>query len=151
MLPIAIAIGGAIAWLSERRKRKADVKSVEVNNRQGEATAMTGMQAVYDTLVDDVKIQFAELRLESKNLKDQLVEVNANYMKSQKEISELRNKLSDAEKEISELRKRLSGAENERVELTNKVHDLEAQNANLKSELEKYQKELKIYRKENKK
>ena len=151
VLAILIAAGGAIAWINERKKRKADVKSVEVNNRQGEATAMTGMQAVYDTLVEDVKIQFAELRLESKNLKDQIAEDNANYLKSQKEISELRNKLSDAEKEISELRKQLSGAETERVELTNKVHDLEAQNANLKSELEKYQKELKLYRKENKK
>ena len=35
VLAILIAAGGAIAWINERKKRKADVKSVEVNNRQG--------------------------------------------------------------------------------------------------------------------
>ena len=59
--------------------------------------------------------------------------------------------MEENDKEVAELRKQLSGAETERVELTNKVHDLETQNTQLKQELERYQKELKLYRKENNK
>ena len=121
MLPIMIAIGGAIAWLSERRKRKADIASVEVVTAQGNAEVFQKMRNSYNEFVLDLNTRLDELRNENAELK----------------------------KEVAELRKRLSGAETERVELTNKVHDLETQNTRLKQELEKYQKELKLYRKEN--
>ena len=123
VLSILIAAGGAIAWLSERRKRKADIAGVEVVTAQGNAEVFQKMRNSYNEFVLDLNTRLDELRSENEVLK----------------------------KEIAELRKRLSGAETERVELTNKVHDLEAQNAELKLELEKYQKELKLYRKENKK
>ena len=123
VLSILIAAGGAIAWLSERRKRKADIAGVEVVTAQGNAEVFQKMRNSYNEFVLDLNTRLDELRNENAELK----------------------------KGIAELRKRLSGAETERVELTNKVHDLEAQNAELKSELEKYQKELKLYRKENKK
>lgn len=123
MLPIAIAIGGAIAWLSERHKRKADIASVEVVTAQGNAEVFQKMRNSYNEFVLDLNARLDELRNENAELKE----------------------------EIAELRKQLSGAETERVELVNKVHDLEAQNTELKLELEKYQKELKLYRKENKK
>ena len=123
MLPIVIAIGGAIAWLSERRKRKADIASVEVVTAQGNAEVFQKMRNSYNEFVQDLNTRLDELRNENAELK----------------------------KEVAELRKRLSGAETDRVELTNKVHDLETQNTRLKQELEKYQKELKLYRKENNK
>ena len=123
MLPIVIAIGGAIAWLSERRKRKADIASVEVVTAQGNAEVFQKMRNSYNEFVLDLNTRLDELRNENAELK----------------------------KEVAELRKQLSGADKERVELTSKVHDLEAQNAHLKQELEKYQKELKLYRKENNK
>src|SRR5574344_884357 len=123
MLPIAIAIGGAVAWLSERRKRKADIAGVEVVKAQGNAEVFQKMRNSYNEFVLDLNTRLDELRRENAELR----------------------------KEVSELRRQLSGAETERVELTNKVHELEAQNAELKLELEKYQKELKLYRKETKK
>ena len=122
LLPIAIAIGGAIAWLSERRKRKADIAGVEVITAQGNAEVFQKMRNSYNEFVLDLNARLDELRNENAELKE----------------------------EIAELRKQLSGAETERVELVNKVHDLEAQNTELKAELEKYQKELKLYRKETK-
>ena len=123
VLSILIAAGGAIAWLSERRKRKADIAGVEVVTAQGNAEVFQKMRNSYNEFVLDLNTR----------------------------LDELRNENAELNKEIAELRKRLSGAETDRVELTNKVHDLEAQNAELKLELEKYQKELKLYRKENKK
>ena len=134
MLPIAIAIGGAIAWITESRKRKAEIKGVEVINKQGEATAMQGMQSVYDKFVEDVRNQIAELRAENEDLRS--------------EVAELKRAKTALQAEIAEVKKQ---AEIERKELTNKVHDLEAQNTELKLELDKYQKELKLYRKETKK
>ena len=123
MLPIAIAIGGAIAWITESRKRKAEIKGVEVTTEQGNAEVFQKMRNSYVEFITDINARLDELQKENADLK----------------------------KEIAELRKKLVGADMERVELTNKVHDLEAQNAELRQELEKYQKELKLLRKETKK
>ena len=123
MLPIAIAIGGAVAWFTESRKRKAEIKSVEVTTEQGNAEVFQKMRSSYVEFISDINARLDELQKENADLK----------------------------KEVAELRKKLIGVDAERVELTNKVHDLEAQNTELKLELEKYQKELKLYRKETKK
>ena len=123
MLPIAIAIGGAIAWITESRKRKAEVKGVEVTTEQGNAEVFQKMRSSYIEFISDINARLDELQKENADLK----------------------------KEVAELRKRLVGSDAERIELVNKVHDLEAQNTELRAELEKYQKELKLYRKETKK
>lgn len=120
LLPIAIAIGGAIAWVAEKKKRKAEIDSVVVTNKQGEATALQGMQSVYDKFVEDVKTQIAELRTENAALRT----------------------------EIAEVKKQ---AEKERKELISEVNDLKEKNMALMAEIEKYVKELKLYRKETKK
>lgn len=122
MLPIAIAIGSAIAWLSERRKRKAEIKGVEMTTEQGNAEVFQKMRSSYVEFISDINARLDELQKENAVLK----------------------------KEVAELRKRLVGSDAERIELVNKVHDLEAQNTELRAELEKYKKELKLYRKETK-
>ena len=123
MLPIAIAIGSAIAWLSERRKRKAEINGVEMTTEQGNAEVFQKMRSSYVEFISDINARLDELQKENAVLK----------------------------KEVAELRKRLVGSDAERIELVNKVHDLEAQNTELRAELEKYKKELKLYRKETKK
>ena len=123
MLPIAIAIGSAIAWLSERRKRKAEINGVEMTTEQGNAEVFQKMRSSYVEFISDINARLDELQKENAVLK----------------------------KEVAELRKRLVGSDAERIELVNKVHDLEAQNTELRAELEKYKNELKLYRKETKK
>ena len=123
MLPIAIAIGSAIAWLSERRKRKAEINGVEMTTEQGNAEVFQKMRSSYVEFISDINARLDELQKENAVLK----------------------------KEVAELRKRLVGSDAERIELVNKVHDLEAQNTELRAELEKYKKELILYRKETKK
>ena len=123
MLPIAIAIGSAIAWLSERRKRKAEIKGVEMTTEQGNAEVFQKMRSSYVEFISDINARLDELQKENAVLK----------------------------KEVAELRKRLVGSDAERIELVNKVHDLEAQNTELRAELEKYKNELKLYKKETKK
>ena len=120
LLPIAIAIGGAVAWFTEKKKRKAEIDSVVVTNKQGEATALQGMQSVYDKFVEDVKKQITELRAENASLRSEIAEVKRQ-------------------------------AEKERKELTSEVNDLKEKNMALMAEIEKYVKELKLYRKETKK
>ena len=123
MLPIAIAIGSAIAWLSERRKRKAEIKGVEMTTEQSNAEVFQKMRSSYVEFISDINARLDELQKENAVLK----------------------------KEVAELRKRLVGSDAERIELVNKVHDLEAQNTELRAELEKYKNELKLYKKETKK
>ena len=123
MLPIAIAIGGAVAWITESRKRKAEIKGVEMTTEQGNAEVFQKMRNSYVEFISDINARLDELQKENAELK----------------------------KEVAELRKKLVGADAERIELVNKVQDLEAQNTALKAELEKYQRELKLYRKETRK
>ena len=112
LLPIAIAIGGAIAWVAEKKKRKAEIDSVVVTNKQGEATALQGMQSVYDKFVEDVKTQIAELRAENAALRTEIAEVKRQAEKERKEltseVNELKEKntalMAEIEKYVKELK-----------------------------------------------
>ena len=129
LLPLGIAVSGAIAWFLDKRKRNAELQSVIASNKQSEATAMTGMQDVYDRFVEDVRKQLLELREENSQLKQR----------------------------VSELESQLSSAEKERVELIKQVNTFKEQSKKdgevileLKGMVESYEKELKTFRKERK-
>lgn len=129
LLPLGIAVSGAIAWVLDKRKRNAELQSVIASNKQSEATAMTGMQDVYDRFVEDVRKQLLELREENSQLKQR----------------------------VSELESQLSSAEKERVELIKQVNTFKEQSKKdgevileLKGMVESYEKELKTFRKERK-
>lgn len=129
LLPLGIALSGAIAWIFDKRKRKAELQSVITQNKQAEATALSGMQDVYDHFVEDVKSQLEDLRQENSNLK----------------------------KRVSELELQLSSVEEERAELTHQLSMFKEQSkkdgeviAELKLQVDGYEKELKSFRKERK-
>lgn len=129
LLPLAIALSGAIAWIFDKRKRKAELQSITTQNKQAEATALSGMQDVYDHFVEDVKSQLEDLRQENFNLK----------------------------KRVSELELQLSSVEAERAELTHQLSMFKEQSkkdgeviAKLKLQVDGYEKELKSFRKERK-
>ena len=100
MLPILIALGGAIAWITEKKKRKAEIDSVVVTNKQGEATALQGMQSVYDQFVEDVKTQIAELRDENAALRTEIAEVKKQAEKERKELTSEVNELKARNTEL---------------------------------------------------
>ena len=112
LLPILIALSGAIAWFTEKKKRKAEIDSVVVTNKQGEATALQGMQSVYDKFVEDVKTQIAELRAENAALRSEIAEVKRQAEKERKEltseVNELKEKnmalMAEIEKYVKELK-----------------------------------------------
>ena len=112
LLPIAIALSGAIAWITEKKKRKAEIDSVVVTNKQGEATALQGMQSVYDKFVEDVKTQIAELRAENAALRSEIAEIKRQAEKERKEltseVNELKEKntalMAEIEKYVKELK-----------------------------------------------
>lgn len=119
LLPIAIAVGGAIAWIFDRKKRDAEYKSALAANKQSEASALQGMQEVYDKFVDDVKIQIDALKAENKELKERIKEIEkerellSEQIKSFKEQSDkdskliisLKKKIESYEKELNIFRK----------------------------------------------
>ena len=134
LLPIIVAIGGAIAWLAERKKRKAEIKGVEVTTEQGNAEVFQKMRNSYVEFISDINARLDELQKENADLKN--------------EVSELRTENAALRTEIAEVKKQ---AEKERKELTSEVNDLKEKNMALMAEIEKYVKELKLYRKETKK
>ena len=100
LLPILIAVVVAIAWLTEKNKRKAEIDSVVVTNKQGEATALQGMQSVYDKFVEDVKTQIAELRAENAALRTEIAEVKRQAEKERKELTSEVNELKARNTEL---------------------------------------------------
>lgn len=127
LLPIGIAIAGAVAWFFDKRKRDAELKSVQVQNKHSEATAMQGMQDVYDKFVEDVKIQLVELKNENKDLRIRITELEENLRESAIEreglISQMNEYKAQSEKDTKII-------------------------AQLKTKIESYEKELKAFRKE---
>ena len=112
LLPILIALSGAIAWITEKKRRKAEIEGVIVTNKQGEATALQGMQSVYDKFVEDVKTQIAELRTENAALRTEIAEVKKQAEKERKEltseVNDLKEKnmalMAEIEKYVKELK-----------------------------------------------
>lgn len=127
LLPIAIAIGGAIAWIFDRKKRDAEYKSALAANKQSEATALQGMQEVYDKFVGDVKVQIDSLKEENKDLKERVKELENELKTSNEE----REKLSEQIKSFKE-----QSAKDSKLIIS------------LKMKIESYEKELKSFRKE---
>lgn len=127
LLPILIAIGGGVGWIYDRNKRKAEYQSILATNKQAEATALQGMQDVYDKFVEDVKLQIETLRQENSELKSR--------------IKELEQELSASSKERSKLSDRID----EYKAQTEKDSKLIIQ---LKKKVESYESELKSFRKE---
>lgn len=126
-LPILIAFGGGIAWFFDKRKRDAETKSLLALNKQSEATALQGMQDVYDKFVDDVKKQIEDFREENAKLR----------------------------KRVSDLEADLENANKERAELINKINKFQLRSeedarliASLKTKIESYEKDCRTSRKE---
>ena len=66
-------------------------------------------------------------------------------------LSEMREENLKLKEKITDLENQLDVVNKERLELINQVQNFKYQNDELKIKIESYEKELKLYRKENKK
>lgn len=89
ILPIGIALAGAIAWVFDKRKRDAELETLKSQNKQQEASALSGMQDVYDRFVEAVKKQIEELREENSQLKERIFTLEQQLVDAEKERGEL--------------------------------------------------------------
>lgn len=101
ILPIGIALAGAIAWVFDKRKRDAELETLKSQNKQQEASALSGMQDVYDRFVEAVKKQIEDLREENSQLKERIYTLEQQLIDAGKERVEL-VALVDAFKKQSE-------------------------------------------------
>ena len=136
LLPLAIAVGGGIAWIFDKQKRKAELESVKISNeqskalnKQNEAGALAGMQEEYAKFVEVVRKEIAELREENTALK---------------------NRVKDLEKE-------LKASADERTQLSEQLGEFKVQAEKdaklireLNTKIQNYEKEMKVFRKERK-
>ena len=133
-IPISVAIGGMIGWFFDSKKRKAELIALQLANEQNKTSIKTGLETastdIYKKLFDTVSVQIDEMR-------ENLSEMREENLKLKEKITDLENQLDVVNKE--------------RLELINQVRDFKNQNDELKIKIESYEKELKLYRKENKK
>lgn len=133
-MPIGVAIGGMIGWFFDSKKRKAELIALQLANEQNKTSIKTGLETastdIYKKLFDTVSVQIDEMR-------ENLSEMREENLKLKEKITDLENQLDLVNKE--------------RLDLINQVRDFKNQNDELKIKIESYEKELKLYRKENKK
>jgi predicted RNase H-like nuclease (RuvC/YqgF family) len=136
LLPLAIAVGGGIAWILDKQKRKAELESVKISNeqskalnKQNEAGALAGMQEEYAKFVEVVRKEIAELREENTALKSR----------------------------VKDLEKELKASANERTQLSEQLGEFKVQAEKdaklireLNTKIQNYEKEMKVFRKERK-
>lgn len=136
LLPVAIAIGGGIAWILDKQKRKVELENLKISNeqskalsKQNEAGALAGMQEEYAKFVEVVRGELAELREENASLK---------------------NRVKDLEKE-------LKVSADERIHLSEQLGEFKVQAEKdaklireLNTKIQNYEKEMKVFRKERK-
>lgn len=136
LLPLAIAVGGGIAWILDKQKRKAELESVKINNeqskalnKQNEAGALAGMQEEYAKFVEVVRKEIAELREENTALKNRVKDLERELKVSAGERTQLSGQLGEfkvqAEKDAKLIRE-------------------------LNTKIQNYEKEMKVFRKERK-
>ena len=133
-MPIGVAIGGMVGWFFDSKKRKAELIALQLANEQNKTSIKTGLETastdIYKKLFDTVSVQIDEMR-------ENLSEMREENLKLKEKITDLENQLDLVNKE--------------RLDLINQVRDFKNQNDELKIKIESYEKELKLYRKENKK
>lgn len=93
LLAILIAVGGAIAWFFDKRRRVAEIENLKSTNKQTETSALQGMQEAYDKFVLDVNSQIDDLReknytlrKELKSLQEQLDTANTQRKKLEDQV-----------------------------------------------------------------
>ena len=133
-MPIGVAIGGMVGWFFDSKKRKAELIALQLANEQNKTSIKTGLETastdIYKKLFDTVSVQIDEMR---------------------ENLSEMREENLKLKEKITDLENQLDLVNRERLDLINQVRDFKNQNDELKIKIESYEKELKLYRKENKK
>lgn len=112
LLPIGVGLAGVVAWIFDKRKRKAEVGSITAMNKQGEASALALMEESYQKFIKEVQRQLDEVREENAKLKEQLRTFTVQAEKDAKLISELKGKVESYEMELRKF-KRTNGIKNE--------------------------------------
>lgn len=118
LLPIAIAVAGAIAWFFDKRKRHAEVEVINVQNNQAKASALEVMQDAYADFVKEVQRQLADVKKENEELKTSIATLEKDLKNSNREREELKEQIrgfiSQSEKDaklISELKRKVESYE----------------------------------------
>lgn len=118
LLPIAIAVAGAVAWFFDKRRRLAEVESITTLNNQAKANALEGMQEAYAEFVKEVQRQLSDVKKENKELKAGIATLKEELKNSNREREELKEQIrgfiSQSEKDaklISELKRKVESYE----------------------------------------
>ena len=142
LFPLLAVIGGTIAWLFDRNKRRAELKGMQVINEQSEVSIFKSMQESYKILKEEMDQALQTVREEVKGLRE--------------ENEELKKAIFSSKERISELESQLESSNSERTKLENKLNEVTQKSANdtkliksLKAKVDSYEKDFKIFKKEH--
>lgn len=114
-------IGGAIAWISERKKRISE-------GRIGLNDATKGMQEMYDRFVEDASKQYDKLNMKIQSLEDNAIITN-------NDRERLLLQIKDIERQVETDKKRM-------LELETKISQYEETIRNYELKIREYEKEV---------
>ena len=146
-IAISVAIGGGIGYLFEGKKRKAELASIQIQNKSSEMTMKTTLetssQEIFQKLLSTVSVQIDEMRENLAEMKEENTKLKARVLELESQLvtsNEERVKLLDAQVK--------SKLQSEADSLL--ISNLQNEVTDLKQKLESYEKQLKAFRKERK-
>lgn len=141
LLPLGMAVAGVIVWIFDKRKRDAEIESMDTQNVKAKADVLSEIKEAYDGFAVEIRQQLANIKVENGKLKES--------------ISELLEENKDLRKSIATLEYELNISTLEREKLKSQISNFTDQAerdakliARLQRKIESYEVEIKAFRKE---
>lgn len=134
LLAILVAVGGAIGWMFDRRNQRANYEKLLIDNKGADIGTIETMRQTLKSISEDVNSRLSEMRSEVQALRDENRGLEDKISRLEGELSEARSERDALLVEIDNFR--------EQSRLDSEVI------GQLKVKIDKYEKELRLYRKE---
>jgi len=141
LLPLGMAVAGAIVWIFDKRKRDAEIEGMDTQNVKAKADVLSEIKEAYDGFAVEIRQQLANVKGENGKLKESISEILKENEDLRKSIATLEYELNISTLEREKLKAQVSGFIDQAERDAKLI-------ARLQRKIESYEKEIKAFRKE---
>lgn len=141
LLPLGMAIAGVIVWIFDKRKRDAEIESMDTQNVKAKADVLSEIKEAYDGFAVEIRQQLANVKGDNARLKESVSELLEENKDLRKSIATLEYELNISTLEREKLKAQISN-------FTDQAERDAKLIAKLQRKVESYEVELKAFRKE---